>query len=67
MNLFYRSFDQKYEVLISALEGGVLNYSTIKGFDDLCKILGVSSRKMKSHIYEELGLSTDELIEMYKN
>ncbi len=61
-----KKFYQKYEVLMSALEGGVLFYSSVKSFEELCEILEVSPTEMEKLIYTEVGLSSEELIKLYK-
>ena len=51
---------------MSALEGGVLFYSSVKSFEELCEILEVSPTEMEKLIYTEVGLSSEELIKLYK-
>ncbi len=65
-NLFLKNFDQKYEILMSALEGGILTHGSINSFNELCVILDVSSIQMENRIYEEVGLSLEELLDLYK-
>lgn len=66
-SLITTKIDRKYQILISALEGGILSYGSIGSFSELCRILDISSVLMENYIYEEVGLSSDQLLDLYKD